>query len=283
MKRYRRRLLVIEAVLVVLFVCFFTSSYPYISNIFEGATVFDSEYYSKNVNTVEVGEAFEIHRRDAVNIPDFALKGSSHWQRGKYEFVVPFTDAKELGITYTNMTTGTGAEETKDETSAVLYLAKVGTKDTLILAYPHQDLTKMSEVSGIFTSIPFIVKHDVAKNENFSPDDEICEYMLDTRGLEMESEYFDLVFSILMFLMVVFLGIKVGVHYKNHCLTPTYRQLEKYGVPEEVAEDVSRQAEGKKWQRGECVTEDWIVTKSYFMFKIARNHRKHGQFEYVKK
>jgi len=283
MKHYRTKFLIIEIILIVVFVCFFTSAFPYVSNIFTGAGAFDESYYSDTIKTIEVGEEFELHRNDEMNIPDFALKGSSHWQDGKYEFIVPLEDVKNIGITYTNVTTGTGSDENKDDISAVLYLAKIGGKDTLVLAYPHQDLTKLSEVSGIFTSIPKIVRFDVARNENFSKDDRVGEYMLDTRGLEMESEQFDLVFSIVMFALVLFLGIKVIRQYKNYRITPTYRQLEKYGMPDDIASAVCKEMEGREWVKGECQTDSWIVKKDIFKLVIIRNYRTHGQFEYVKK
>lgn len=283
MKHYRTKFTVITAVLAVIFVWYFAVAFPYISNVMTGASAFDESLYAENAQMREVGEEIELHRNDATNIPEFALKDSSYWQGAKYEFTVPIEKAQNLGIAYTNATTGTGSEENADMTSAVLYRAKVGGKDTLILAYPHEDLENMTEVTGIFTSIPLIVEYDVAKNENFSSDDEISVYMLDTRGLEMESEQFDLVFSISLFAIVVFLTIRLLRQYKNYRITPTYRQLEKYGSPDDVAVDVDCAIKGKKWVKGEIETERWIVKKDTFKLKIIRNYRTHGKFEYVKK
>lgn len=283
MKHYRRKLLIIEAVLIAVFVCYFASSFAYVSNIFVGAVPFDEEKFSLSAKDTTVGEPFDLHRRDATNIPDFALKDSSHWQGKNYEFIVPLKAAKNTGIAYVNATTGTGSDKNQDDISAVLYVAKIGNKDTLVLAYPHQDLTKQSYVNGIFTSIPLIVKHDVAKSKGFSAEDVICEYMLDTRGLEMESETFDLTFLIVLFLIILYLGIKLIMYYKNHCLTPTYSQLEKYGEPDEVAKMVDDELRGIQWMKDECATGHWIISKKPFMLKIIRNYRQHGKFKYVDK
>ena len=283
MKHYRRKLLIIEVMLIALFVCYLVSSFAYVSNIFVGAVPFDEEKFSLSAKETTVGEPFDLHRRDATNIPDFALKGSSHWQGKNYEFIVPLKSVKNTGIAYANATTGTGSEENQDEISAILYLAKIGNKDTLVLAYPHQDLTKPCKVSGIFTSIPLIVKHDVAKSKVFLPNDVICEYMLDTRGLEMESEGFDLTFLIVLFLIILYLGIKLIMYYKNHRLTPTYSQLEKYGEPDEVAKMVDDELRGIQWMKDECATGHWILCKKPFKLQIIRNYRQHGKFKYVNK
>ncbi len=283
MKYYRRKLLIIEVLIIAIFVCYFASSFPYVSNIFVGAVPFDEEMFSLSVKETTVGKPFDLHRRDATNIPDFALKGSIYWQGKNYEFNVPLKSAKNTGIAYVNATTGTGSDKNQDTISAVLYLAKIGNKDTLVLAYPHQNLTKLEKVSGIFTSIPLIVKHDVAKSKVFSADDVICEYMLDTRGIEMESETFDLTFLIVLFLIILFLGIKLMMYYKDHRFTPTYSQLEKYGEPDEVAKMVDDELRGIQWMKDECATGHWILSKKPFKLKIIKNYRQHGKFKYVDK
>ncbi len=283
MKHYRRKFLIIELLLIAMFLWYFVSSFAYISNIFVGAVPFDAEKFSNTAKLTTIGEEFDLHRNDETNIPDFALKGDSYWQGKNYEFIVPIKEAQNTFISYTNATTGTGGEATKDDTSAVLYRAKIGSRDVLVLAYPHQDLTKMEEICGIFTSIPLIVKHDAAKSELFSQDDVICDYMLDTRGLEMESETFDLVFSIILFLIILYLGIKLIMQYKNYHFTPTYRQLEKYGEPDEMAKQVDEELEGIMWIKDECATSGWILIKKPFKLKIIKNYRQHGKFKYVKK
>ena len=213
MKLYRINFLVIELILIVLFSLYVTSAYPYIVNIFEGAVAFDESDYSKNAEVIEIGEKFELHRTDETNIPDFALKDTSYWQGSKYEFVVPIKDAWDLGITYTNAETGTGTETNLGDMSAKLFLSKIGDKNTLVLAYPHQDLSKMSEVTGIFTAVPYIVYYDITQSDKFKPTDEVSVYMLDIRGLEMESEVFDVTFCALLLLIIIYLAIKLIIQF----------------------------------------------------------------------
>ena len=208
MKKYRRKFLLILMVLAILWATYFVANSPYIFNRFLPHGELDVSHFSKNSKNVSVGEPFELHRNDDTTIPDYALKGASYWKGSKYEFIVPLSDMTELEFGITNKTTNTGDGSTQDNISAKVWLAKIGDKEVVVLTYPDFKPEVQKEVTGIFTSIPYIMKYNLANYFQDSPDYEICEYMLDTRGLEMESESFDIVFSIAFLAVIIFLLIR---------------------------------------------------------------------------
>ena len=283
MKKHRIKFLLIEILLVVIFVSFFVSSYPYIANYFGAKTVLDEDLFSEKVQTVKIPEPFKLHRNDDGTIPDYALKGSSYWQGMYYEFDVAVKDAEKTQLSFTNATTNTGKSGAEDEISAVLHVMDVGGVKTLVLTYPETDLENASEIKGIFTEIPLIVMHDLAQTQIFENDTQICTYMLDTRGVEMESEGFDTVFSIVLLLIIIFLLIKLILQFSNYRKTPTYKQLEKYGDMEKIEKEIERELTEVVFNKKETITENWILKEDTFKLKIVKNHIKHGRFEYVPK
>jgi len=283
MKKHRVKFLVIEILLIVLLVGYFAATYEYISNIFVGGVAFDEARFAKEAETIAVGEPFELHRSDDVSINDYTLRPDSYWQDNHYEFALDLKSAQKLGISYSNRTTMTGTDETYDEISSCLYLADIGGIKTLVLAYPHQDLSAIDTIDGIFTSIPLIVAHDVAASGAFAPTDEICQYMVDTRGIEMESERFDLVFCTVLFGIIIYLAAKLVLQFADYHHTPTYRQLAKYGPIDEIEAQVEAELAAARKEKRQLVTENWIVSEDTFKLKIVKNHMKHGKFVYTPK
>ena len=283
MKKHRVKFLVIEILLMVLLVSYFLGCYEYISNIFIGGVAFDEARFAKETETIAVGEPFELHRSDDVSINDYAIRPDSYWQDNRYEFALDLGSAQELGISYSNQTTMTGSDDIYDEISSKLYVANIGGIKTLVLAYPHQNLSGTDTIDGIFTSIPLIVAHDVAASGAFAPTDEICKYMIDTRGIEMESERFDLVFCTVLFGIIIYLAAKLALQFADYHHTPTYRQLAKYGPIDEIEAQVDAELAAARKEKRQLVTENWIVSEDTFKLKIVKNHMKHGKFSYTPK
>ena len=283
MKKHRLKFLVTEILLVILLISYFCASYEYISNIFTGGVAFDEARFAKEAETIEVGEPFELHRNDNVSINDYALRPDSYWQGNHYEFVLNLTHAQKLGISYNNQTTLSGSDETYDEISSNLYVADIGGIKTLVLAYPHQNLADIESIDGIFTAIPLIVAHDVAASGAFKPTDEICKYMIDTRGIEMESERFDLIFCAVLFGIIIYLAAKLALQFADYHFTPTYRQLAKYGPIDEIEAQVDAELADARKEKKQLVTASWIVSEDTFKLKIVKNHMKHGKFAYTPK
>lgn len=283
MKKHRTRFLVTEIFLIALLLLYFIMCYEYISNVFMGAAAFDEAKFASETETIAVGEPFELHRSDNVSISDYALRPDSYWQENKYEFDVKLENAQKLPVSFTNATTDTGDDSESDEISTNLYIAQINGIKTLVLCYPHQDIASTDTVTGIFTSIPLVVAHDVAGCGAFASDDEICSYMLDTRGIEMESETFDVVFCLILLLVIIFLGIKLIIQYTDFHRTPTYSQLAKYGEIQEIEEQVEGELTLGVRKKKKTVTENWIVSEDTFKLKIVKNHLKHGSFNYTPK
>lgn len=282
MKGHRLRFLLTEIFLVAILVAYFVGCYAYISNVFIGAVPLDSGKFANEVKMTEVPEAFELHRGDDTQIPSYALKGSSYWQGKRYEFSVRIEDVEKTSMVYRNKDTQTGDEDTAEEISTNIYTADICGKKVLVVAYPHQELKSGQTVEGIFTSLPLIIRHDMARSEEFEIGESVCEYMLDLRGLEMESEIFDVTFCIVMLALVIWLGIKLIRQYKNHLLTPTYRQLDRYGEITDIEKQIETELEANYIKDEDCIiTENWILSEDVFKLKVVKNHRRHGNFQYV--
>ena len=281
MKKHRIRFVIIEIFLIILWIWYLLMCREYITNVFEGAVPLDGARFASEVDTVEVGEPFELHRSDDVSVKDYALRPDSYWQGEKYEFAAELDFAEKSDIKYTNYTTGTGDDSDGDDESANVYFAKINGVDTLIMAYPHQELKSGQTVEGIFTEMPLIVCHDVAKSGYYEPNDTICKYMLDIRGVEMESENFDITFVTVLLLVNLFMAFKIVRQFKNFLYTPTYAQLSKYGNPLEVEKMVESELDDAKFAKNVIITENWIVSEDTFKLKIVKNHMKQGNFRYT--
>ena len=283
MKKHRLKFLLIEILLVAVLIAYFFSNYPYIINKFSDPVQLEISLFGETAPVKDVPKPFELHRNDDVTIPDYALKGGSYWQGKDYEFYLPVKDATPTGTVFTNEITNTGSEATIEDVSSVLYTMDIGGVRTLVLTYPETDLEKMDTITGIFTEIPLIVDYYLANSKTFDKDTPVCTYMLDTRGLEMESETFDVVFCIILSLIILFLFVKLIIQFANFKKTPTYAQLEKYGEIEEIEKEIEKELLEVTFSPKETVTENWILKEDTFRLKIIKNHRKHGRFVYVKK
>ncbi|MBQ4630663.1 MAG: hypothetical protein IJB70_06760 [Clostridia bacterium] len=283
MIRYRIKFAIIEAVVVIALVAYFLWCKPYIMNKFEGASSFDETKFANEAGTVSIAEEVEIRRNDNLFIPSYTIKSWGYWQEDKYEFEVPLEGVKLTDIKYTMKTTDdTNSSNKKGEESSKLYTAEVGGKKVLVLAYPHHNLKSGDTVDGIFTKIPLIINHDISNSNDFKAGEQICEYMLDIRGLEMENEQFDTLVCAILLICALYLAVKLLLQFKNHRRTPTYSQLEKYGDCDSVEKEIAREIEQGYYFKGKwLVTENWIISKDWFKLKIVKNHMAKGKFEYV--
>lgn len=281
MKKYRIKFLIILITLFLLWILYFISNSAYILNRFTDHPWLNESHFSENTETIKIPKPFELHRNDDLLIKDYALKDTSYWMGNRYEFKVSLNEISPIDSDITNETTNTGNEASKKEISAKLWMAKIGDKDVVVLTYPDFDPEQDIEVTGIFTEIPNIINYQLANVFSENPDSEICSLMLDTRGVEMESESFDVVFSFVTLLILIFLSVKLSIQFADYHKTPTYRQLEKYGDADEVVKLIEKEIENATGAGKQYVLENWILTPDTFKLKIVRNHMKHGSFKYV--
>lgn len=282
MQKHRISFAVIVALVVMLFAYTVIGSAPYISSYINGAVPLDTERYKTECKTENYPEPFEFHRGEDKSIPNYAVKGTSYWQDDKFEFEITLSDVKNTGITYTSKTTGSASSDEVE--SAVIYSADIGGIQTFIITYPDTDYKDGDKISGIFNTIPQIVKYNLAEYSNsIKQSDKISSYIFDTRGIEMESAGFDMISCIILFVFVLLLSGKLVIQFINPLHTPTYRQFEKYGDPLVIADSVDSEVEmsGKKISKKELITQSWIVSEDVFKLKVVKNHLKFGNIKYV--
>ena len=79
---------------------------------------------------------------------------------------------------------------------------------------------------------------------------------------------------------MLFLYIRLGLHYLYPMRHPAYKQLYKYGELDEVVNDIELQFEDENVfkEDKELISKDWIMTKELFKNKIVKNHRARGRF-----
>ncbi len=273
-KKYRRRRLITVVILICLLCAYAFSCRAYLSNAIFGSQTLDEERFEKEVQTRELGEEFELHRSEPQTIDAYALKAHSYWQDSDYEFDVKLKNPVRTDIVYTTANTDASADDRSME-SAVVYAAFVGSVRTLVLAYPHHDLKDGDTVCGVFTGIPRIIEHDIAKSPEFDAESKICAYMLDIRGISMESQFADIVFCTLMLMLILYLAIRLIFQYVNPLLCPTYRSIDKYGDIGDIVENIESQLAGRVKNnkiKEKTVTENWIVSEDTFKLKIVKNH-----------
>ena len=266
-------------ILTIVLALYFVSCKPYIINVLFGSVPLDESRFRDDAQMVVLSDG--NLESDKVNpvINSKVIKSNSYWQDGKYEFDITLDAVDKTPITYTTKNTDSSySEGTSDEvTSAVLYTADIAGIKTLVLSYPHDELNDGIVVTGIFAEIPPVVKNDICSIGNYA-ETELYEYMLDTRGIRMESEDFDILVFMVLLLAILFLTVQLCVYYINPFLTPTYRGLEKYGEITSVIEDVEAQLKEKGitkiTKKKSAYTEDWIVSDDVFKLKISKNHAK---------
>lgn len=275
MNRHRIKLLVRIAVILIIFALYFSTCKPYVLNVVTGSSPFDAEKYASDITSITPGE---LKDDGSLVIKNYTLKPTSYWQGEKYEFDVVPGSTEDTGITYTTKYTRESHSEEDGEgiLSATLTCADINGVNTLVLAYPHQEVRQGATISGIFTEIPSVIKQDLSSSglsgEKISP------YMLDIRGIEMEAERFDIFLCSALLLIALFLIVKAVIYYVNPLLTPTYRSIDKYGDINSVVMDIENQLKAsgtvKITKKEPIYTEDWIVSEDSFKLKIVKNHAK---------
>lgn len=274
-KKNIRYCLTVFAVLII----YFFSFKPYITATLFGATPLDTEKFSADASVTKLSVQKNADGEISQVINSKVLKKDSYWQGDSYKFTVRLSKVEKPEIKYT--TKNTNENESEDnpnsETSAVIYVCDIGGIDTIVIAYPHIQIKDGTVVEGVFAPIAPVVSYDLLNTDGYS-DREYFNYILDTRGIEMQNEGFDLVVCVILMAIILFLLVKIVIHYINPLSTPTYRNLEKYGDLKSVCEDVEAQLKEagitRVKKKSSAITPDWIVTEEPFKLKVAKNHTK---------
>lgn len=278
----RRKLLAIFVLVIICFVWFTVTIYPYLAKRAGGASPLDTERFQGS-DSVVIGPSFTIDDNSKARIYGFADSRTSYWQDHRYYFSVKSENLEYSGLSYTR-----GGEVLSDVTdteidpvAVSIYYANVGDRIVTVMSLPEQDIESLPELKGIFVkSSPFILKH---LSENIAQEREISAYTLDVRGIEMSAESSDIAIWVLLIALIIYLGIKLVRYYKNPLKHPTYKQLEKYGDVLEIVEDIELQLQNDvvSIEDNQIVTADWIVTEQSFKKLIQKNHTSKGKFKYT--
>ena len=278
----RRKLTVIVAALLILLVWHTVSIVPYLEKRICGSVILDEDMYAKEANTVSVSKEYNPDK-SVMKIYGFAFKDESYWQGNKYLFSTTLDKINPIGLAYT--LGGVLVDENTD-TEADPIAVKVDFVDikgvkTAVMYMGNEEITPGMTAEGIFVKISPLVLKDLAE---YLPEGEVLsEYMYDIRGIDMSSEFSDIVSWIVLIALIIFLLIRLIRYYVNPIKHPTYKQLEKYGDIMTVIMDIDNQidAGADRSYKNEVRTEDWILTKRSFYYKVEKNFTAKGKFKYT--
>ena len=278
----RRKLLAIFVLVVICFLWFTVSIYPYLAKRATGASPLDTERFLESDCAV-IGPSFTSDDPSKEKIMGFAETRTSYWQDHRYYFSV-----KSDKLEYSNLSYTRGGEVLSDlidtdidPVAVCVHFANIGERVITVLSLPEQDIESLSEFKGIFVKAsPLILKN---LSENLKEDRQISAYTLDVRGIEMSAESSDTVIWVLLIALIIYLGIKLIRYYKNPLKHPTYKQLEKYGDVLELIEDIELQLQNDvvSIEDNQIITADWIISDQSFKKLILKNHTAKGKFKYT--
>ena len=269
MQHYRRKYLVINIVITLLFVAFTVMKFPYIKTGFMGKSPLDIERFSSETGTVVIDELIELGRKDEKIPSNACFRTDSYWQGNNYLFEIKADSVEDTGKVFTQtIQNGISASEVVDMYR--IYLAEAGGKKVAVLALSREKVTE--NMTGYVTKMSKPIKAALSETLRAGESLEVCEYIFDIRGVEMDVARTDFASFWLYIALLVFLWAKLIIQYKDPKKTPTYRQLIKYGDIETVEEDVNAQFENAQREKNKLVLEDYILEKDTFKLKVVRNH-----------
>ncbi len=271
MKHYRRKYLVINIICTLLYLAFAIGSFPYIITEMTGATPLDAERFLEETGTVVIDEVIELGRKESKSPDNACYKSESYWQDNRYYYTVDISDIADAGKAFTTMVNmGTGTAE-EIEVYRV-YVANIGDRAVAVLA--NSSWVPSKRVSGYMAELSRPVMAKISETLTEGDSLEIGNYMLDIRGVEMDTANTDFACFWIFMLLLVFLWAKLIVHYMKPHLTPTYRQLVKYGDICTVEDDINSQLkkESVYREKGKTILEDYILYRGTFKHEVKRNH-----------
>ena len=280
MVKGRRKFLIINIIVTILYLLYITFEMNYIVGKLHGPYGLDNEKFLSDTDNIVISEVIEMKKREDKSIQNFALPATSYMDGRKYRFNAKFDSFENIGIKYTSPVTDPTTGDIIDYPLYSVVLGKIGDEKVVILLRGDEIPESGSALEGIFTQHSKIVLSDISKVT--APNGEIAlnEYVFDTRGIEMGSENFTIGFFFIGLALLIYLYCRVIRYYINPYAHPAYKQLYKYGELAEVVEDIENQFETEQIYRDnkELVTTDWIMTKDVFKNKVVKNHRTRGRY-----
>ncbi len=271
MKHYRRKYLIINIVCTILYLAFITWRFPYIRTQMTGSTQLDEARFIAETGTMVMDEVIELGRKETKTPDSACFRVESYWQDGRYLYDMEIEDIVDTGKSFTS-TIDTGMGEPQEVEMYKVYTASIEGRRIAILAKAKWQPTE--KVTGYLADFSRPVMAKVSETLTEGEKAELSDYMLDLRGLEMDTANTDYACFWIFMALLAFLWTKLIMQYANPLRTPTYRQLVKYGEVFSVEEDINTQA-GKDSvykEKRKLILEDYILYKGTFKYEVKRNH-----------
>ncbi len=278
MKRGRRRFLIINIIVTVLYIMFMSRAMPFVIGKLHGPYEFNSQKFFSSTSDIVIDKVVEMLPREDKAIPSYTFLEYSYQDEVKYRFNVKFDSLEKVFDGISGDTQSVGFESSYRFNS--IYLGKIGDKTVPVLWDGSSDPVAGAYVSGIFTQPAKIVVSRISQIVPERGPLNINEYVFDARGIEMETENTDIPFAIMGLALLAFLYIRLIRYYINPYNHPTYKRIEKYGDIDDVVNKIEDQFLNEEVKRDgtEYYTTDWIMTKEFFSNKIKINHRTSGKY-----
>ena len=280
MVRGRRKFLIINIILTILYLLYISVEMNYIVGKLHGPYELDGVKFLSATDNIVISEVIEMKKREDKSIQNFALPSTSYMDDEKYRFNAEFDSFEETGIRYMTPLEDPSTGEMIDFPLYSVVMGTIG-EDKIAILLRGEDIPKAgNKLEGIFTEPSKIILSDISKLTATNGEITLNEYIFDARDIEMGSEKFSVSFLFIGFAFLFYLYFRVIRYYINPYSHPAYKQLYKYGELEEIVNDIENQFENEQVYREgkEMMSTDWIMTKDVFKNKIVRNHRTRGRY-----
>lgn len=285
MVRYRLKFTFICIIYIILFALFTLSCRDYLITRAFGPSPLDAERFAAECTTMTLTADYSYDETSPdARIFGYASPERSYLQDRNYRFDVTVEEIipTDFALTMDGIRVTPETDTESDPIAVKAHYAVIGGKKVvLLMTYAHNPLPG-DKVTGIFTQASPIVLSKLAKDMG-EDGMEICEYMLDIRGIEMSSEFSDTLLWTTLLLILLFLLAKLIIYYIKPHKHPMFAQLDKYGDLYAVAEDIENELRMPETQfdKNEIYTPEWLLTKQSFKYKIGKNHISGGKFRYT--
>ncbi len=265
---YRRKFLLVLIITSLIFGWFTMAKMPYLRTSLKGASPLDSERFGEECALMIIKDKVELGRKDKKTPDESAFRSNSYWQDGKYLFNMKLDSVGDEIAVYTReIAIG---KETETFVVSRVYKASLAGVPVTVLARGNWD--KSLNVTGHLTEVQKPILSALTKNMKNGEAIETAEYTIDLRGLEMDTEETDVVLFWVSLVLMLLIWFKLISYYIKPSLTPTYKQLRRYGDSETVENDINLQHADGYTEDKKLVLKDYIIEKSTFKIKISRNH-----------
>ena len=280
MVRGRRKFLVINILLTILYIMFMLNQLPFMVGYVHGPYEFDADKFLSDTKEITIEKEIKMKKRADKTIPYYALSDISYFDGDRYRFDVKFDNIEPTNIRYTAQIENPQTGQMQELTRFSIGFAYINERKVPII-YKGEELPDITDkISGIFTEPAPVIEADISKLTANGEPVVMSEYMFDCRDVEMDNERTDIVVAVVFFALLVFLYVRLLRYYLNPYKHPTYKQLFKYGELEDVINDIEDQFLSDNIQRDgkEYLSTDWIMVKDVFKNKITKNHRTPGRY-----